>query len=105
MLTYRLVPLIRRLVNAIDHIDTESKKKATLLSFLYVFMQYKEQFLKDNQYMILSAMASSQNSHILFVGKEGREDLELYIKEMKQQYLNFMNNDKTMAEIDLPPEM
>jgi hypothetical protein len=41
----------------------------------------------------------------LFVGVEGHDELRIYMAEMKQQYLEFMNDDKLMAEIDVPPEV
>jgi len=46
-----------------------------------------------------------KNSNFLFVGVEGHDELRIYMAEMKQQYLEFMNDDKLMAEIDVPPEV
>lgn len=71
LLTYKLVPLIKRLATAIDHIDIESTKKATLLSFVPVFMKFKDTYLKENQYLILTEFTSSgrKNSNYLFTGK------------------------------------
>lgn len=41
LLTYQLVPLIKRIASDIDKLDIETTKKATLLSFVPVFMFYK----------------------------------------------------------------
>ena len=48
LLTYPLVPLIKKIASDIDALDIETTKKATLLSFVPVFMFYKDQCLKDN---------------------------------------------------------
>jgi hypothetical protein len=47
LLTYGLVPLIKRIATDIDLLDIETTKKATLLSFVPVFMFYKGMCLKD----------------------------------------------------------
>lgn len=77
MLNYKLVPLIKKLASAIDHLAIESTKKATLLSFLPVFMVFKDAHQKDNQYLILTEFTSSsrKNSNYLFVGEEGHRNL------------------------------
>ena len=86
LLTYKLVPLIKRIATGIDILDIETKKKATLLSFVPVFMFYKDKYLKENQYLILNEFtsASRKNSNYLYVGTEGFESLEIYMAEMKQ---------------------
>jgi len=33
----------------------------------------------------------------LFLGKEGAENLRIFMAEMKQQYFEFMNDEKLMA--------
>jgi hypothetical protein len=48
LLTFKLVPLIKRIAAGIDELDIETTKKATLMSFVSVFMFYKEKYLKDN---------------------------------------------------------
>ena len=48
LLTFKLVPLIKKIATGIDLLDIETTKKATLLSFVPVFMFYKDSFLKDN---------------------------------------------------------
>lgn len=70
-------------------------------------MFYKDQYLKDNQYLILNEFTSTQreNSVQLFRGEDGHEDLKIYMAEMKQQYYEFMNDDKLLPEIDVPPEV
>ena len=107
LLTYKLVPLIKRIATGIDILDIETTKKATLLSFVPVFMFYKDKYLKENQYLILNEFtsASRKNSNYLYVGAEGFESLEIYMAEMKQQYIEFMNDAKLLAEIDVPPEV
>jgi hypothetical protein len=86
LLTYKLVPLIKRIATGIDILDIETTKKATLLSFVPVFMFYKDKYLKENQYLILNEFtsASRKNSNYLYVGPEGFESLEIYMAEMKQ---------------------
>ena len=107
LLTYPLVPLIKKIASDIDLLDIETTKKATLLSFVPVFMFYKDQCLKDNQYLILNEFpsVSRKNSNFLFVGPDGHDELRIYMAEMKQQYLEFMSDEKLMAEIDVPPEV
>lgn len=39
------------------------------------------------------------------MGPDGHEELRIYMAEMKQQYYEFMLDDKLMAEIDVPPEV
>ena len=48
LLSYPLVPLIKKIATDIDQLDIETTKKATLLSFVPVFMFYKDLYLKDN---------------------------------------------------------
>ena len=48
LLTYNLIPLIKKIATDIDLLDIETTKKATLLSFVSVFMFYKDKCLKDN---------------------------------------------------------
>jgi len=48
LLTFKLVPLIKRIATGIDLLEIETTKKATLLSFVPVFMFYKESYLKEN---------------------------------------------------------
>ena len=105
--SYKLVPLIKRLANAIDHLAVESTKKATLLSFLPVFMTHKDTQLKDNQYLILTEFTSNarKNSNYLFTKEKGARELQMYVAEMKHQHMVFMNDEKIMAEIDIPPEL
>ncbi len=57
--------------------------------------------------MILTEFTTSmrKNSNYLFTGREGMENLTIYMAEMKQQYLEFMSDEKLMAEIDVPPEV
>lgn len=48
LLSYPLVPLIKKIATDIDLLDIETTKKATLLSFVPVFMFYKDLYLKEN---------------------------------------------------------
>ena len=41
----------------------------------------------------------------LFVKEEGLKDLHLYILEMKNAYSEFMNDDRYVQEIQIPPEL
>ena len=45
LLTFKLTPLIKRIATGIDALDIETTKKATLLSFINVFMSYKGTYL------------------------------------------------------------
>jgi hypothetical protein len=85
LLTYPLVPLIKKIASDIDFLDIETTKKATLLSFVPVFMFYKDQCLKDNQFLILNEFTSQarKNSNFLFVGPDGHDELRIYMAEMK----------------------
>lgn len=85
----------------------ESPKKATLMSFMHVFTQYKTQYLKTNQYLLLTEFTSAErnNSNNLFVGEAGQEQLDFYIKEMKWQYKSFMTEEKQICQINFPPEL
>lgn len=42
LLTFKLNGLIKRIASCIDELDIETTKKATLLSFIAVFMFYKD---------------------------------------------------------------
>ena len=44
LMEYPLVPLMRRLAIAIDSIEKESMKKATLISFIPQFMCYRGEY-------------------------------------------------------------
>ena len=85
LLTFKLVPLIKRIASGIDDLDIETTKKATLLSFVNVFMFYKDRFLKENQYLILTEFTTSmrKNSNYLFTGRDGTNNLTIYMAEMK----------------------
>jgi hypothetical protein len=54
ILNFNIYPLVRKLATTISKIEVESPKKAILMSFLNVFMQYKSTFLKDKQYLLLT---------------------------------------------------
>lgn len=107
LLTYPLVPLIKRIAGDIDKLDYETTKKATLLSFVPVFMFYKDSCLKENQYKILNEFTSNtlKNSMFLFRNYDGHDELRTFMAEMKKQYLEFMNDDKLVPEIEIPPEI
>jgi len=107
IMQFQIYPLVKRLATTISKIDVESPKKATLMSFLNVFMQYKNGFLPNNQYLLLTeftkqSMNADQN---LFKGTEGRTQLALYMAEMKYQYQKFIQNEKLEQKIDMPPEL
>lgn len=59
LLTFKLMPLIKKIANGIDELDIETTKKAILLSFMDVFMFYKGSELVDNQYLVLSEFTSA----------------------------------------------
>lgn len=91
LLTYKgLVTLIKKIAVRIDELDIETTKKATLMSFVPIFMFYKDRCLKDNQYTILSEFTGTnrKNSNFLFTNKpgseNGTENLTIYMAEMKQ---------------------
>ena len=46
LLSFDMAPLISRIADAIDAIEVESTKKATLISFVPEFMKYKDDFHK-----------------------------------------------------------
>jgi hypothetical protein len=48
MLSFNLYPLFKRLASTISKIAVESPKKATLMSFLSVFISYKGTYIADN---------------------------------------------------------
>jgi hypothetical protein len=102
-----IVPLIKKIATDIDALEIEMTKKATLLSFISVFMTYKGNYIKENQKMILDEFTTDQRSNLkhLFRGVDGYDDLRIFMAEMKQQYSEFCNDDKKMAEIDVPPEL
>lgn len=107
LLTFKLMPLIKRIATGIDALDIETTKKATLLSFMNVFMFYKDSSLEENQYLCLQEFTSAmrKNSNFLFVNQDGHENLRIYIAEMKQQYFEFMSDEKLLPEINMPPEI
>jgi hypothetical protein len=41
----------------------------------------------------------------LFIGEIGLKDLHLYMLEMKKAYSEFMNDDRYIQAIQIPPEM
>lgn len=41
----------------------------------------------------------------MFVGEIGLKDLHLYMLEMKNAYSEFMNDDRYVQEIQIPPEL
>ena len=41
----------------------------------------------------------------MFTQADGHDELRIYMAEMKQQYLEFMNDEKLVPEIDVPPEL
>ena len=53
LLTYPMPSLVKRLAYIIDNIDIKNTKKATLISFMPRFMQYKGAHLKSIQNLIL----------------------------------------------------
>jgi hypothetical protein len=47
----------------------------------------------------------NKNCDHLFVGELGLKDLHLYILEMKNAYSEFLNDDRYIQEIQIPPEL
>ena len=107
LLTQNLVSLIKRVIKLIDGLPKETQKKTTMLSFLSYFMKYNGNCLKEQQYLICMEVTSSirKNCDHLFVGEIGLKDLHLYILEMKNAYSEFMNDDRYVQEIQIPPEL
>ena len=107
LMEYPLVPLIRRLAHAIDSIEKESMKKATLLSFIPQFMTYRGEYVQNFQFLILSEFTSSSrtNSNFLYVGEKGQLELFVQMEEMRDAYEQFMRNPMLVSEIEMPPEM
>jgi hypothetical protein len=77
--------LIKRLAATISKIAVESPKKATLMSFLSVFISYKGTLIPENQYLLLTEFTNQSEAaeENLFKGNKGRESLTLYMAEMK----------------------
>jgi len=96
LLTYNLVPLIKRVIRLIDSLPKETQKKTTMLSFLSYFMKFNGNCLKQHQNLICLELTSVLRKNIdhLFVGEIGLKDLHLYILEMKNAYSEFMNDDR-----------
>ena len=65
-----MAPLISRIADAINAIEIESTKKATLLSFVPEFMKYKDDFHKPTQNLILTEFTSPERGNLnwLYVG-------------------------------------
>lgn len=78
-----------------------------MLSFLSYFMKYGGNCLKEIQFLICTEITSGirKNCDHLFVGEAGLKDLHLFILEMKNAYSEFMNDDRYVQEIHIPPEL
>ena len=85
LLTFEMTPLIKRLANVIENISIDDTKKATLISFLPCFMQYKGSFLKEKQNMIISEFTASHRKKLdyLYVGPK-MNDLKENMRKMEQ---------------------
>ena len=77
-----MAPLISRIADAINDIEIESTKKATLISFVPEFMKYKDDFHKPTQNLILTEFTSPQRAKLnqLYVGTDGNYDLLFYME-------------------------
>jgi len=96
LLSFNLVPLIKKVIKLIDMLPKETQKKTTMLSFLAYFMRYNGNPLRETQYLICMEITSviRKNCDHLFVGELGLKDLHLYILEMKNAYSEFMNDER-----------
>ena len=96
LLSFNLVPLIKKVIKLIDMLPKETQKKTTMLSFLAYFMRYNGGPLRDAQFLICMEITSvvRKNCDHLFVGELGLKDLHLYILEMKNAYSEFMNDER-----------
>mmetsp|Transcript_11845 Transcript_11845/g.18236 ORF Transcript_11845/g.18236 Transcript_11845/m.18236 type:complete len:237 (-) Transcript_11845:3634-4344(-) len=107
LLTYSLVPILKKSIKFIDSLPKETLKKTILLSFLTYYMFVNENSVRENQITICTEITSSlrKNSDHLFVGEQGLKDLHLYMLEMKQSYAEFMGDERFLQEIQIPPEL
>ena len=71
LLTYELNSLVKRFANVIEKIPIKNTKKATLISFMPRFMQYKGSNLKNVQNMILQEFTATHRKNLdyLYVGE------------------------------------
>jgi len=101
LLTYNLVPILKKVIKLIDSLPKETQKKTTMLSFLSYFMKYNGNSIRAIQNLICIEVTSGtrKNTDHLFVGEVGLKDLHLYILEMKNAYSEFMNDDRYVQEI------
>jgi len=107
LLSQQFTPLLKKVIKLIDSLPKETQKKTTMLSFLTYFMRYNGNNLKEAQLTICNEVTSiiRKNCDHLFVGEVGLKDLHLYILEMKNAYSEFMNDDRYVQEIQIPPEL
>ena len=78
-----------------------------MLSFLAYFIKHNGNCQREIQILICSEITSvvRKNCDHLFTGDVGLKDLHLYILEMKNAYSEFMNDDRYVQEIQIPPEL
>ena len=107
LLTYNLVPILKRAIKFIDSLPKETHKKTIMLSFLSYYAICNDHAIKENQIFICSEITSSvrKNSDHMFVGEQGLNDLQMYMLEMKNSYAEFMGDERFVQEIQVPPEL
>lgn len=107
LITFNVIPHLKKVIKLIDSLPKETQKKTTMLSFLTYFMKLGDSPRKELQTFICMEVTSviRKNCDHLFVGDLGLKDLHLYILEMKNAYSEFMTDDRYLQEMQIPPEL
>jgi hypothetical protein len=104
LVTYNLIPLLKRALRNIAGLELETHKKTILLSFVNYFMFINGEPVHANQCNICQEVTSREGLNHLFTGSK-IEKLEEYMGEMLISYADFMSDTRFLQEIPIPPEL
>lgn len=78
-----------------------------MLSFLSYFLKYDGEPRRELQHFVCMEITSPVRKELcqLFTGDLGIKDLHLYVLEMKHAYAEFINDERYVQEIQIPPEL
>lgn len=104
LVTYNLVPLLKRALRNIAALELETHKKTIQLSFVNYFIFNKGEALPENQCLICAEVTQRDGLNHLFTGAK-IEKLNEYMGEMLISYSDFMSDPRFLQEIPIPPEL
>jgi hypothetical protein len=94
-------------IDLIESTDISSFLKSTQLHYMSVFMQYKEDPIKDNQIAVITELTQKDNIKTIycFNTEEERIELSVMINEITDHISSQLDQNSTKIVIEIPPQL